>query len=232
VAPDNTIWASFLIPSERMSNSDSTSVGHPPRAPSVELLDAVPLSSAEPAANENYMEASPSVENPTREANALTSEPVGYASLMGWEMLAASHENTHEVPTVVNEIGSIRPAPATAEQLIPNFEPEGMPMSEATSQSAIDRELVPTRAESPPLIYVEDMPTDLTQSSVETGPISNLDILASQAILAPSVDMDDNPSQIWAGQNSRGWASTESSAAPVQRRNGNKGQGQRKSIVL
>lgn len=216
-----------------MSNSESTSIEHPPKTPSVKLLDTVPLSSVEPAANKNHMEAGPSTENSAREATALASEPVGYASLMGWEMLTASPENTHEVPIVVNEIGSIRPTPATAEQLVLGFELEKrMPTPEITSQSAIEQELVPARAESPPLIYVEDMPTDLTQFSVGTGPTSNLNILASQAIVAPSMDTNDNPSQIWAGQNSKGQLSTESSATPVQRRNGNKGQGQRKSIVL
>ena len=215
-----------------MSDSDSTSVGHSSWAPSAKLLDAVPLSSAEPGANENHLEASLSVESSTREATALASEPVGYASLMGWEMLATSLENTHEVPIIVNEIGSIHPTPATAEQLVLNSVlEERMTIPEATSQSAIEQELVPAHAESPPLIYVEDMPTELTQSSVETGPISNFDILASQTILTPSVNVND-PAQIWAGQNSRGRTSTEPLAAPVQRRNGNKGQGQRKSIVL
>ena len=179
------------------------------------------------------MEASLSVESSTGEATALASEPVAYESLMGSGILAASLENTHEVPIVVNDIGSIRPIPVTVEQLVLNSELEArMTMHEATSQPAIEQELVPKRAENPPLIQEKDMLADLTQSSVKTGPISNFHILASQAILAPSVDTDDNLSQIWTGQNSRGRTSTESSAAPVQRRNGNKGQGQREPIVL
>lgn len=169
------------------------------------------------------MEASPTVENSTREA-APACEPVERASLMGWEMLGASLENTHELPIAINGIPSIRATPTTAEQLALPSDLEMTTRPEATSHSAIGQELVPTRA--------EDMSTELTRSSVETGPISNFDILASQAILAPSVDPHDSPLKIWEGENARGRAAGESPATTVKRRNGNTGQGQqRKSIV-
>jgi len=45
------------------------------------------------------------------------------------------------------------------------------------------------------------------------------------------VDTNDNPPQARADQNAKDEGSVKSSAAPVKRRNGNKGYGQRKSIV-
>jgi hypothetical protein len=172
---------------------------------------------------------------------------------MDWEMLAASPEHTLELPVVVNEINSIRATPTTAEQLVFSFElEERMTMPEATSPSAIEQELVPTHAANPPLIHIDDMPTELTRSeaavaveeispphseattretppsvvetpirhpSAENGTIFNFDVPASQT--GRSAGTNDNSSQIRGGR----------STAPVKRSNGNKGQGQRKSIV-
>jgi len=127
-----------------------------------------------------------------------------------------------------------------------------MTMPEATSPSAIEQELVPTHAANPPLIHIDDMPTELTRSeaavaveeispphseattretppsvvktpirhpSAENGTIFNFDVPASQT--GRSAGTNDNSSQIRGGR----------STAPVKRSNGNKGQGQRKSIV-
>jgi hypothetical protein len=253
-APDDAIWASFEIPSYRKSDSDSSFIGDSCKAPSVRLLDAVPLSSA-PAENGNHVAPSLIVESSTRGPAALASEPVGYAASMDWEILLASPKNTLELPVVVNEIGSIRAASASAEQLVLNSElEETMTMPEAALPPAIEQDLIPIRAANPPLIYVDGMHTELARSkaaiAVEAISAPNSEATSRETassiveapIRHPSVENGpisnfDMPASQAIPARSVGSNENSSqirpgkSAAPVKRSNSNKGQGQRKLIV-
>ena len=215
----------------------------------------MPLSSAAPAENGSHVAPSLIVESSTRGPAALASEPVGYTASMDWEMILASPKNALELPVVVNEIGSIRAAPASAEQLVLSSElEERMTMPEAASSPAIEQDLVPIRAATPPLIYVDGMHTELTRTeaaiAVEAISAPNSEATsretASSIVEAPirhpavengPISNFDVPASQAIPARSVGNNDNSSqirpgrSAAPVKWSNSDKGQGQRKSIV-